>query len=292
MAESYGQPCEQGVRISVRLTHQDLANLLGTTRVTVTRFIGVLRDQGWLEVEHSRHVVVKSVKALNRRQFRRPQPMESSNPLQQLLVRGIGTTNVVADRLKSVIQGWVTSGRIDASQASSLIEEVSGACGAITPLLKNRPSNRSSATSINCCMKWAWRVSGKWMNCGAALIALSNSCVKTANFADRISRSLSALDARHPDQLRRLRGLPRCCLRAARSWPPPQPRPVLRQLEVRPKLPRQAAVNPALRPLNSIPNESNPAFVCDGSRVASAIRSPKVQQLIYWVAKWKPPKSA
>ena len=60
MAESYGQRCEQGVRISVRLTHQDLANLLGTTRVTVTRFIGQLRDQGWLEVEHSRHVVVKS----------------------------------------------------------------------------------------------------------------------------------------------------------------------------------------------------------------------------------------
>lgn len=53
--------------------------------------------------------------------------MESSNPLQQLLVRGIGTTNVVADRLKSVIQGWVTSGRIDASQAATLIDEVSGA---------------------------------------------------------------------------------------------------------------------------------------------------------------------
>ena len=60
MAEGYGQPCEQGVRISVRLTHQDLANLLGTTRVTVTRFIGQLRDQGWLQVEHSRHMVVKS----------------------------------------------------------------------------------------------------------------------------------------------------------------------------------------------------------------------------------------
>ena len=61
--------------------------------------------------------------------------MESSNPLQQLLVRGIGTTNVVADRLKSVIQGWVTSGRIDASQASSLIEEVSGAMRGDNPLL-------------------------------------------------------------------------------------------------------------------------------------------------------------
>ena len=85
--------------------------------------------------------------------------MESSNPLQQLLVRGIGTTNVVADRAQVGDQGWVTSGRIDASQASSLIEEVSGAMRVITPLLKSRLSNRSSATSINCCMKWAWRVS-------------------------------------------------------------------------------------------------------------------------------------
>ena len=64
--------------------------------------------------------------------------MESSNPLQQLLVRGIGTTNVVADRLKSVIQGWVTSGRIDASQASSLIEEVSGAMRGDNPAADNQ----------------------------------------------------------------------------------------------------------------------------------------------------------
>jgi CRP-like cAMP-binding protein len=61
MARDYGQPCEQGVRISVRLTHQDLASLLGTTRVTVTRFLGQLRDQGWLAIAPSRHVVVKSV---------------------------------------------------------------------------------------------------------------------------------------------------------------------------------------------------------------------------------------
>tara|TARA_B100002051_G_scaffold273470_1_gene312319 strand:- start:616 stop:1281 length:666 start_codon:yes stop_codon:yes gene_type:complete len=61
MARDYGQPCEQGVRISVRLTHQELASLLGTTRVTVTRYLGQLRDQGWLEIAPSRHVVVKSV---------------------------------------------------------------------------------------------------------------------------------------------------------------------------------------------------------------------------------------
>ena len=53
--------------------------------------------------------------------------MDSANPLQQLLVRGLGTTNLVADRLKLVIQSWVSSGRIDASQAATLIDEVSGA---------------------------------------------------------------------------------------------------------------------------------------------------------------------
>ena len=43
----------------MRLTHQDLANLLGTTRVTVTRFIGFRVIKAG-RVENSRHVVVKS----------------------------------------------------------------------------------------------------------------------------------------------------------------------------------------------------------------------------------------
>ena len=94
-----------------------------------------------------------------------------------------------------------------------------------------------------------------WMNCGAALIALSNSCVKTANFADRISRSLSALDARHPDQLRRLRGLP-----DAGSGQPdrgtPQPRPVLRPSGA-PSC-QGSSREPAAPPAELDPNESNP----------------------------------
>ena len=59
MARDYGQPCENGIRIGVRLTHQELATALGTTRVTVTRFIGQLRDEGWLVMEPDRHLVVK-----------------------------------------------------------------------------------------------------------------------------------------------------------------------------------------------------------------------------------------
>lgn len=50
--------------------------------------------------------------------------MEPTNPLQQLLVRGLGTTTLVAERLRGVTQAWVSSGRLDPAQASILVEEV------------------------------------------------------------------------------------------------------------------------------------------------------------------------
>ena len=50
--------------------------------------------------------------------------MDPSNPLQQLLLRGLGTTSLVAERLRGVTQAWVSSGRLDPSQASALVDEV------------------------------------------------------------------------------------------------------------------------------------------------------------------------
>ena len=50
--------------------------------------------------------------------------MDSTNPLQQLLLRGLSTTSLVADRLRHVTQAWVSSGRLDPSQAAALVEEV------------------------------------------------------------------------------------------------------------------------------------------------------------------------
>lgn len=58
MAEDYGQPCEQGLRLPVRLTHQDLAGALSTTRVTITRVLGDLRSSGWLLLGDDRHFVL------------------------------------------------------------------------------------------------------------------------------------------------------------------------------------------------------------------------------------------
>ncbi len=58
LAQDYGQACDQGLRLNLRLTHQEMASALSTTRVTVTRVIGLLRDEGWLQIDDDRHLVI------------------------------------------------------------------------------------------------------------------------------------------------------------------------------------------------------------------------------------------
>lgn len=58
LAHDYGQPCDQGLRLDLRLTHQEIANALSTTRVTVTRALGSLREQGWLQLDPQRRLVL------------------------------------------------------------------------------------------------------------------------------------------------------------------------------------------------------------------------------------------
>jgi len=53
-----GQPVTGGTRLSVRLTHQHLASAIGTTRVTVTRLLGQLREEGRLLIDESRHIIL------------------------------------------------------------------------------------------------------------------------------------------------------------------------------------------------------------------------------------------
>lgn len=53
-----GQSSLEGTRLSVRLTHQHLASAIGTTRVTVTRLLGKLKDEGWLKLDKDRHIVL------------------------------------------------------------------------------------------------------------------------------------------------------------------------------------------------------------------------------------------
>ena len=58
LANDYGQPCDQGLRLNIKLTHQELASALSTTRVTVTRVLGSLKDEGWLQLDANRCLVI------------------------------------------------------------------------------------------------------------------------------------------------------------------------------------------------------------------------------------------
>ncbi len=44
LALKFGRMTDQGMRVSIRLTHQEIADVLGTTRVTVTRLLSQLEE--------------------------------------------------------------------------------------------------------------------------------------------------------------------------------------------------------------------------------------------------------
>jgi PAS domain S-box-containing protein len=54
-----GQTVPEGTRLSVRLTHEELASACCTTRVTVTREINKLQQEGKIVLDGDRHLVLK-----------------------------------------------------------------------------------------------------------------------------------------------------------------------------------------------------------------------------------------
>ncbi|MFZ9536668.1 MAG: helix-turn-helix domain-containing protein, partial [Vulcanococcus sp.] len=52
------QPCDTGLRLNLRLTHQEIASALSTTRVTVTRVLGLLKEEGWLQWDDQRRMII------------------------------------------------------------------------------------------------------------------------------------------------------------------------------------------------------------------------------------------
>ena len=48
MATNFGRPLEEGLNIDLRMTHHDIANAIGSTRVSIIRILSKLRETGWL----------------------------------------------------------------------------------------------------------------------------------------------------------------------------------------------------------------------------------------------------
>ncbi len=64
LAGEIGETTPKGIRLSVRLTHQIIANATGTTRVTATRLLGILRQEGWLHFDGDHHIVLTRASAM------------------------------------------------------------------------------------------------------------------------------------------------------------------------------------------------------------------------------------
>lgn len=58
LKQEIGQSVELGTRLSVRFTHQDFADACSTTRVTITRLIGKLQEQGKIKIDSKNHVIL------------------------------------------------------------------------------------------------------------------------------------------------------------------------------------------------------------------------------------------
>lgn len=59
LARKFGKEAEAGQLIDLRLTHQDIAEMLGTTRVTITRVLSQLEQQGLIRRLPLHRIVLK-----------------------------------------------------------------------------------------------------------------------------------------------------------------------------------------------------------------------------------------
>jgi len=59
LKQEIGQSVVGGTRLSVRLTHQNLANTIGTSRVTVTRLLSKLKQQGRITLGPNHQIILR-----------------------------------------------------------------------------------------------------------------------------------------------------------------------------------------------------------------------------------------
>lgn len=66
-AEIQGVPTPDGVRVKRTLTHQEIADIVGTDREVVTRSLRDLQEQGVIEMEQGKQILIRDVGKLQRK---------------------------------------------------------------------------------------------------------------------------------------------------------------------------------------------------------------------------------
>jgi CRP-like cAMP-binding protein len=65
LVEEHGQPTTRGYYLPYSLTHSQIASAIGTTRVTITRLMGRLKQQGLIFVDEHNYIGLPSLFPLN-----------------------------------------------------------------------------------------------------------------------------------------------------------------------------------------------------------------------------------
>jgi CRP/FNR family transcriptional regulator len=66
LCRDFGVPGSEGITIDLRLSHQAIAEAIGSTRVTITRLLGDLRNEGLLQIDRKKITVFDPI-ALSKR---------------------------------------------------------------------------------------------------------------------------------------------------------------------------------------------------------------------------------
>ena len=61
LCRDFGVPGPQGITIDLRLSHQAIAEAIGSTRVTITRLLGDLRNSGLVEIDRKKITVLDPI---------------------------------------------------------------------------------------------------------------------------------------------------------------------------------------------------------------------------------------
>jgi len=78
LAERYGVPHAEGVALRIKLSHQEMANLIGSTRETVTIVLGELQFEKLIAVRR-RQIILKNVRGLAESIHTRPPDLGFAN---------------------------------------------------------------------------------------------------------------------------------------------------------------------------------------------------------------------
>ena len=65
LCRDFGVPTANGIRIDLKLSHQAIAEAIGSTRVTVTRLLGELRDKSMISI-YKKKITVDDPVALSK----------------------------------------------------------------------------------------------------------------------------------------------------------------------------------------------------------------------------------